>query len=368
MGKRELLIIIAFVVVGAAIYQFTAPPAKPGEQSFSISKIFSGIKKEISANASSAHVVAAGKIAAPSTLTELRITTARSVPLTVIGEAREDIEYEMPVDSTGPDEATAKEWAGKVALRKDELGSVLALSTYFPDEGTQNAMLTLKVPARLAVRVENSGQIKVSGVSGVELKNPTGEVTLSSVGGITGTHRNGDLVIDGATSINLNLVSSRTRIRNASEAVTINARSGECAISESTGAINATVTNVELAISQRRNSITITGDGGELKVLNATDKISVDVRRMSVAIEAAQGTGDDFTIITSDEVIRLTLNDVADVAIDAVATGGTVKADDFGLKPVTEERTSKLSTTPAQPRARIVLRNSRAGIVIAKRK
>ena len=246
MGKRELLIIIAFVAVGAAVYSLTAPPAKPGEQGFSIAKVFSGIKKEISANASSAHITATGRIPAPSTLRELRVSTARSVALTIVGEAREDIEYEMPVDSTGPDEATAKEWAGLVELRRDDLGPALALSTFFPEQGTQNAALTLKVPARLTVRVENSGQIKVSNVAGVELKNPTGEVTVSGVGTVTGTHRNGDLTVDGATTVNLNLVSSRSKIRNASEGVSINARSGECSIADSTGPIAATVTNVEL--------------------------------------------------------------------------------------------------------------------------
>jgi hypothetical protein len=368
MGKRELLIIIAFVVVGAAVYSLTAPPAKPGERGFSISKVFSGIKKEISANAASAHVMAAGRIAAPSTLTELRVSTARSVPLTIVGEAREDIEYEMPVESTGPDEATAKEWAGKVELRKDQLGSALELKTYFPDEGNQNAALTLRVPARLAVRVENSGQIKVSDVAGVELRNPTGEVTLSHVGTVSGIHRNGDLTIDGATAVNVNLVSSRTKIRNASESVSINARSGECTIVESTGPIAATVTNVELVVNLFKNSFTVTGDGGRLKVVNAAGKLSIDVRRMLVEIEDSQSPNADFTIITSDEPIRVTLKDASDIAIDAIASAGTVRADDFGLKPAAESRISKLVTAPGNARGHIVLRNSRADIVIVKRK
>ena len=368
MGKRELFIIIAFVVVGAAVYSLTAPPAKPGEQGFSIGKIFSGIKKEISANASSAHVTATGKIPAPATLLELRVSTARSVPLTVIGEERDDIEYEMPVDSTGPDEATAKEWAGKVELKRDDLGSALGLSTYFPDEGTQNAMLTLKVPARLSVRVENSGQIKVSNVAGVELKNPTGEVTLSSVGAVKGTHRNGDLTIDGAKIVDLNLVSSRSKIRNASEGVTINARSGECSIAESTGPISATVTNVELVVHLFKNTLAVTGDGGRLKVLNPVSKVNIDVRRMLVEVDDSQSASGDFTIITSDEPIRFTFKDVTDVAIDAIAASGTIRADDFGLKPVSEAQTSKLLTTPDKPRARVVLRNSREDIVIIKRK
>ena len=368
MGKRELFIVVAFVVVGAAVYSLTAPPAKPGEQGLSIGKIFSGIKKEISANASSAHITSTGRIPAPASLTELRVSTARSVPLTVIGEERDDIEYEMPIDSTGPDEATAKEWAGKVQLRKDDLGSALGLTTYFPDEGTQNAALTLKVPARLTVRVENSSQIKVTKVAGVELKNPTGEVTLTSVGTVTGIHRNGDLTIEGATAVDLNLVSSRSKIRNASEGITLNARSGECSIADSTGPIAATVTNVELVVTLSRNTLVVKGDGGRLKVLNPEKKVNVDVRRMLVEVDDSQSGGGDFTIITSDEPIRFTFKDIADVAIDAIAAGGTIRADEFGLKAANETGTSKLSTAPANPRAHIVLRNSREDIVLIKRK
>ena len=208
----------------------------------------------------------------------------------------------------------------------------------------------------------------MSHVAGVELRNPTGEVTVSDVVKVTGTHRNGDLTIDGATTVDLNLVSSRPKIHKASEGVSINARSGECSIAESTGAITATVTNVELAVNLFKNSLTVTGDGGRLKVLNASNKVSVDVRRMLVEIEDSQGQDDDFTIITSDEPIRFTLKDISDVGLDAIASGGSIRADDFGLKPVTEERTSKLSTTPTKPRARIVLRNSRGDIVIVKRK
>src|SRR5688572_3025645 len=108
MGKRELLIVIAFVAVGALAYQLTAPAPKEGEKSFSISKIFSGIRNEIRSHAASATVTNNGTVELRAGVTEIRLIAIRALPVTVIGEKRTDIGYELFVQSDGPDEATAK--------------------------------------------------------------------------------------------------------------------------------------------------------------------------------------------------------------------------------------------------------------------
>ena len=45
MGKRELLIIAAFVVIGTVVYQLTAPDPKPGEKAFSFSGLMSALRR-----------------------------------------------------------------------------------------------------------------------------------------------------------------------------------------------------------------------------------------------------------------------------------------------------------------------------------
>ena len=368
MGKRELLIIVAFVVVGAVAYQLAAPPSKPGERGFSVSKIFSGIRKEISANASSAHITKTGTIAVPANVSELRVSVARSVPLTIVGETRDDIAFELPVESTGPDEATATEWANKVVLRTDDLGAAMALSTFFPEEGTQNATLTLKVPAGLSVRVENSGRVQVSNVAAVELRNLAGETALSAISAaVTGSHRSGDLTITGAGTVTLALSSSRAKIRNVTNGVTLTARSGECWIGESSGAILVNGTNAEFVINAAASAVTVNGDGGQVKVIDA-HQLSVDARRMQVEIETSVAAGDSIMVLTTEEPVRLALGAPHMFSLDAVTTGGAIRASDFGLEPVTEAREVRLNTVVGKPVARLVLRNSRGDIVINKRK
>jgi hypothetical protein len=46
MGRRELLIALAFVVVGIVAYQFSAPPAKTA-QGFSLSKLFTTARQHM---------------------------------------------------------------------------------------------------------------------------------------------------------------------------------------------------------------------------------------------------------------------------------------------------------------------------------
>ena len=80
MGKRELFIILGFVALGAVAYQLTAPPPKAGERGFSLTQLFSGIRREISANASSATVTKTGTVKVRPGVTEVRVRALRRVP------------------------------------------------------------------------------------------------------------------------------------------------------------------------------------------------------------------------------------------------------------------------------------------------
>ena len=75
MGKRELLIAAAFIVVAAIAYQFTAPPPKEGERGFSLSRIFSGMRRELHGDSARAEFTVSGTAAVASSVDTLRINT-----------------------------------------------------------------------------------------------------------------------------------------------------------------------------------------------------------------------------------------------------------------------------------------------------
>ena len=236
MGKRELLIIIAFVVVGAVAYQLTAPPPKPGERGFSLSRHLQRHQaRNPRATPRRRTITTTGTIAVARDADGTSRVTARSVPLTVIGEERKDIGYELPVESTGPDEATAQRVApSSVELAQDDLGSALALSTVLPRaKARQTATLTLRVPRGLPSGSRTPAGSKCPSVAARRpaKSHRRGRRSRGVAGAVTGTHRNGDLTIDGAASRrSARSSSSRAKFRNVRGASTLNARSGECSI------------------------------------------------------------------------------------------------------------------------------------------
>lgn len=369
MGKRELIIIAAFVLIGAVAYQFTAPAAKEGEEGFSFRKFFSEIKREVTSDSASARVTKSGTIALRADVKALRISTEGSVPVTVVGEARSDIAYEMPVESTGPDEASALAYANKSALREDDLGAVLGLTTAFPVEGVQTAKLTLHVPEHLLVRVEGSRRVQVSRVASVDLRNITGETTVSNVPVVTGTHRSGDLTVSEAATVDLTLVSSRAKIRDVTQSIQLNARNGECAILNSTATVAVTTANVELTIDHhQKGAIRVAGETGSVSLNSPAARLSIDARRMRVELKLEQALAEDITVITSEEPLRVTISGDAALVIDAVANDAAVKVTDFDWAPVKNDRESRLSATLGNGGARAVLRNAGGDIVISRRK
>ncbi len=169
MGKRELLIIVAFVAIGVVAFELSAPPA-PESRGFSFARFFQNARRNMRGNSAVASTTLTGDIPLAATVTEVRISGANR-GVHVVGESRTTIAYELHIESDGPDDATALDAAKRATLKQDDLGSSLALTVTYPKEGTQWGALILHVPARLAVRVSGNGGADVSGVTSVESRS-----------------------------------------------------------------------------------------------------------------------------------------------------------------------------------------------------
>jgi hypothetical protein len=253
-------------------------------------------------------------------------------------------------------------------MTDDDLGFAQALAVRFPPEGTQTARLKLLVPKDLLIRVENAGRVTISGARAVDLRNLTGEATLSDIAGpVTGSHRSGDLTVTKAAAVNLSLTSSRAKLTGVTGAISLNGRNGECAIAQSRGAIDAVVSNAELTVTEHAGPIKVSGDGGTLRVALPTADVSVDARRMLV--EVTLGAAVPATIITTEEALRVTLAGPPAITLDVLASdGGAIRAADLGLEPTRQDRESRLTAMLAGGGPRVVLRNTRADVVIGLRK
>jgi hypothetical protein len=366
MGKRELLIAAAFICLAAIVYQITAPAPKDGE-GFSLRRAFDGLRREIRSESARGEFKQTGTIPVGAAVQEIRLNSNRSVPVTIEGEDRADIAYEMPVQSTGPDADTALGYAKRSIVEVEDLGSQLALSTWFPAEGSQNATLTLKVPARLAVRLDAAGRPKVRGVASVRLNRISGELVVEDIrGAVTGTHLNGDLTVNKAGSVNLILISSRIKLGAIERGVTANIRGGECEVRESKGPLAITANGTRLSVFGHDGAIDIDGETGQIRVDRPLQPAHIDIRRASVNVTLAAAAS--VVVITSESHLQLNLEGTPAILLDAAAWGGKINAEDFSLEPETSERGARLKHEFGGKAARVTLRNSRGDIVIARAK
>jgi len=369
MGRRELLIIVGFFAVGSLLYWWTAPPATESSR-FSLGRLVDEIRADIRRDSSDTTFTHAGTIALSGSVAEVRLSGVTGDVL-VTGEDRADIAFELLVHSTGPDEATAVEYAKSTALVEDDLGGTLGLRVSYPPEGRQRTEIVMRVPSRLGLRVETQSSSNTSVISdlrAVRLEGTVGETTLERIAGeVSGSHRNGRLTVTGAGSVSLTLQQSRATFADVTGGLALNATRGETRIVGSGGAIEIEQANNELRIEEHDGAIRVSGSGGQVEIVGPRREVEVDVRRAEVEVVLARAVG--VTVITTDEPLRLVLEGQPAITLDAVIAGsGEIDAGDVGLTATRGQDQTSLTHAFADPApTRVVLRNRRDDIVIRKR-
>lgn len=135
MGKRELALILAFVVAGVLVWQVTAPKSEgPG---FSLSNLVSNARREMRGRNASAEVKTTPAIPVDASINEIRLTLSGEV--NIIGEERDDVASELTVVSNGHDEAEARQLATETRLNVSKFADSVVLAYVFPEPGSPAA-------------------------------------------------------------------------------------------------------------------------------------------------------------------------------------------------------------------------------------
>ena len=368
MGKRELFILAAFVVVGMVAYQLTAPPPKEGARRFTLSTLLSHLRDTNRGNAVSASASKTGTFPAPRALQTVRLSSVPDV--TVMGEDRTDVTYSLSVQAMGPDQATAEARASGTTVKPDDLGDVLALAVTGPTTGRGTIKIVVKVPKGLAVRIAGAQRTNVSGVAEVYLDNLPGETTIRHIaGGVSGTQRNGPLTVSDVGSLSLTLVASKAALTGVRGAIKVIARSGgELRVETPQASVEIEVNGTDVIVAESAAPVSITGTGGDATAITIdrpSADVNVDVKRARVSMLLTAPV--PATILTTMHPLRLTLADGVPVTIDAATVRGPVWAADFNLTAEVTGEDAHLAHRFGD-RARVALRNQNGEIVIARRK
>lgn len=345
MGKRELLLIVAFIVAGVIVYQATSPPPKPGDTGFSISKLFADMRRAVHGNRGRAEVTHSSTYSITPSTNEIRVV-GQIQAIFVQGEPRDDVTCDFQVASTGFDDAEAKRLANESATKADAAGDTLSLQVIYPSGGRQTGALTLKVPARVRVRIEQSGsRTSVVGVAAAEVASSRGETTLKQIPGrVALTHRGGRVIIEDVGSVKLAVRagadSTVTRVRGD---LSLDLQGGELTASNFAGPFDAEMRSAELTLKadHARGPIRVNAVGGSVTIENVKTETRVDGRNADINVTMAEGAPSIAIYGEGGEDIHVT-PPPGGYQLDAVASEGHVTVP---------EKTVEVTTSGNEQRA-----------------
>jgi hypothetical protein len=291
MGKRELLLVLGFAVIGTVAYQLTARPAAEGERHFSLSAVLDHLRRGVRGNRSSAETTTNNGYRLSDATSEVRFTFDRgsAESLTITGEDRDDVASELQVWSSGFDDGEAQRLAAATVLKGSEAGGRLTFSLAYPREARQRASVTLRVPSKMRISIARySGKLSITNTRDVEIQDSRGEATVRDVKGrVTMSHRGGDLNIADVSTIKLTVRGSDVRLARVRGDVTVQSQAGELKASELEGAVEIEANNTEVTLDHldsTKSPIHVTATNGAVKIDGVRSETRIDARNAEVTV------------------------------------------------------------------------------------
>ena len=295
MGKRELLLVLGFAVVGTLVYHLTARPSAESSSHFSVNAVVDHLRRAVSGNQANAEVVTTETHALSAATTEIRVTfpNGNAESLTIAGEDRQDVASELKVWSNGYDEAEAQRLAKSTVLKQSEAGGRMTFTLTFPRQARQRANLVVRVPASLRVGVVRyGGKLTVTGVKEVESVESRGEATIRNVAGrATLSHRSGELTLADLGALKLTTNGTDVKLSRVRGDATIQARAGEIVASELEGAVDIEGNNTDITVQVLEASkapVHVSATSGSVRIRGARTDTRVDARNADVVVDVAQ--------------------------------------------------------------------------------
>jgi hypothetical protein len=302
--------------------------------------------------------------------TELRLETG--TPLTIVGEKRDDVVFDLNVWSNGPDEAEAKRYAGATHLKIAESGSALIVGVEYPEPAQQRASLSIRVPKTLAIRVQPTrSKLDISDVESVELVESRGPVTLRRVSGkAIVSHRGGMLSLESLSNLKLNARgSSVVTVKDLSGEAVMQLQAGELRGSGLLGPVEIESNGTRIFLedlSTTRKPIKLSTVGGSITLGGIVTDMRIDAR--DTRVDATIDKPAQVAIYTEgDEPATVTLPPTG-FSLDALAMNSKLFLPDGLLEVKSTEHEQRASGAVGGGGPTITLRSSRGNITIKTKK
>jgi len=364
MGKRELLLISGFAVVGLLVYQLTMPATADTGGGFAA--WWARVRSHVAQNWVERHYERKDEVKVPATVRTVTVQLDRA-SVTILGEARDTVAVELSGVVYGGDDEMAKAMEQQISIGVSTEGPLMKLALTLPKRDDlarrPRVQLTLRVPARLGIEMRlGGGELDVSNVAALQIVKASGQIRIASIAGaVSGELGPGEIEIDHVGSVAIETRSSQVRIANVAGSFDAEARRGDFRARGIGGPAHLEAKDVEAELEDLAGPLRLTGSGGEVRVRDVRGAITAETERTTLKL--TPGAAVAITATTEHDAIELTLPS-GGILLDAQATNGDIRTPD-GL--IVVQRTGEDARASGPLRGgglRVMLRTSRGDITV----
>lgn len=330
MGRRELLLVVAFLVVGVIAFQVTAP-ATTSTTRVGLGDFFKRWRREMSGAKATAVADRSFAVTAGPGVKRVRLEgfTGR---LKVVGADGDQVSGVLKVQVGGEtaDDATAAIAALVSEWRVDE--AEVVLSVHHPEEWRVQmrrvpAELTITMPRRLSIGLDVDGGVAdVADIAGVTLDSGRTNVTLSRIDGlIDGDMSDGRLEVTTAKALDVETTRTVVSAEGIRETARCESRDGQIDLRDVAGDVKLDVSRLRAHVTRPGAAVHVEGRDVTLDVEELHGGLTVDASRTTVTAGLVDLAAS--SIETTDGAITVTLPEGA-VSIDAENEVGPIVLPD----------------------------------------
>ncbi len=333
MGKRELLLLVVFVVLGVGVYQATAPAAPADGQGFSLARLVQFAKAHFHGARERRTVTRTATLTPAAGVTTVEIEEFRGT-IIIEGSDRQDVEVHLEATLSGIDDEDLDMQEKGVGLMLEDEGTNATLRVQHDDGRRPRMELRIAMPHALKAQLTGRGVAEVRGIGGLHLDEYRGELTTEALDGpVTGQLNDARAEFGAGATLKLDTRNGRLRAE-APAAVTIDAERGTIDIVDPAGPVTLKTDYARMEIRGTGGPVTVTGEGGVIDLRDVAHPLTIKAERLTVSAEMQAPV--PTTIEVEDDTVELTLPREGGVQLDASIEHGTLRVPDGFDKTRTE--------------------------------
>lgn len=360
MGKRELLLVLVFAVVGTVLYQLTVPASVEGARGFSLRDIFRSARSHMGDRSATRMVSRSATLVLPDGIDVIEIEDFRG-RLDVVGEDGADVHATLDVTLHGLDDADLDEQAAgldfTITARE---GRAVIDTTRLSGGSRPDLTLRVRMPKTLRLQLGGRGTASLTGIEGAEFDDYRGDLVVEEVSGpITGSHRDGRAEFGRDTHVDIETHRGIVRlVRPAS--VQLHADGTDIEVMEAAGDVSLTQRQCTIEVLGGAGTTTVRGQGGTIKLRNVRNPVDIEATRLTVSMTMERAAA--VTLAIEGDDVDLTLpRDGVD--IEASVERGDLRAPD-ALTAVIEDDVRRVTGSLAGGGPRLSLTVERGALII----